>query len=77
MSGPVFILNKDDSDDSGKEKADSLVEKKSDALTDFGSENQDGAKVESEIDGDDDVTAKKRRQVRNRDAAVRSRERKK
>uniref|UniRef100_A0A1J3K9M4 BZIP transcription factor 60 n=1 Tax=Noccaea caerulescens TaxID=107243 RepID=A0A1J3K9M4_NOCCA len=76
--GSVNGKEPESSDDSGKEKAGSLVEKKSDALTDSGSENQDGAKVESEIDGDDDATAKKRRrQVRNRDAAVRSRERKK
>ncbi|KAF8094008.1 hypothetical protein N665_0372s0014 [Sinapis alba] len=61
------------SDDAGKEKA---VEKK---WNDSGSENQeDEAKVESEISGDDDAMAKKRRRrVRNRDAAVRSRERKK
>ncbi|CAA7024390.1 unnamed protein product [Microthlaspi erraticum] len=76
--GSVTGKEPESSDDSGKEKADSLVEKKSDALTDSGSENQDGAKAESEIDGDDDATARKRRrQVRNRDAAVRSRERKK
>lgn len=42
------------SDDAGKEKA---VEKK---LNDSGSENQDEAKVESEISGDDDAMAKKR-----------------
>ncbi|KAJ0234743.1 bZIP transcription factor 60 [Hirschfeldia incana] len=55
------------SDDAGKKK-----------LNDSGSENQDDAKVESEISGDDDAMAKKRRRrVRNRDAAVRSRERKK
>ncbi|ESQ33285.1 hypothetical protein EUTSA_v10004635mg [Eutrema salsugineum] len=66
------------SDDSVKEKADFSIEKKSDASNDSGSENQDEAKVESEIDGNDDAMAKKRRRrVRNRDAAVRSRERKK
>ncbi|KAL1194030.1 bZIP transcription factor 60 [Cardamine amara subsp. amara] len=59
----------------GKELEDSEKEKKS---NDSGSEIQDGDKVESEIEGDDDPVAKKRRrQVRNRDAAVRSRERKK
>ncbi|XP_013599877.1 PREDICTED: bZIP transcription factor 60 [Brassica oleracea var. oleracea] len=60
----------EESNDAGKEKA---VEKKWN-----GSENLDEAKVESEISGDDDAMAKKRRRrVRNRDAAVRSRERKK
>ncbi|CAH2035485.1 unnamed protein product [Thlaspi arvense] len=49
------------SNDSGKEKADFSVEKKSDASNDSGSENQDEAKVESENDGNDDAMAKKRR----------------
>ncbi|CAH8352702.1 unnamed protein product [Eruca vesicaria subsp. sativa] len=63
------------SDEAGKEKAGFSVGKK---LNDSGSENQDEAMVESEISGDDDAMAKKRRRrVRNRDAAVRSRERKK
>ncbi|CAN8302558.1 unnamed protein product [Cochlearia groenlandica] len=52
--------------------------KKVEVLNDSGSEGHDGAKPESEIEGNDDVVAKKRtRQLRNRDAAVRSRERKK
>ncbi|KAG7648659.1 BZIP transcription factor 60 [Arabidopsis thaliana] len=58
-------------DDSGKENSDLVVEKKS---NDSGSEIHDDADEE----GDDDAVAKKRRRrVRNRDAAVRSRERKK
>ncbi|EFH70198.1 hypothetical protein ARALYDRAFT_473749 [Arabidopsis lyrata subsp. lyrata] len=57
-------------DDSGKENSDLVVEKKS---NDSGSEIQD-----DDEEGDDDAVAKKRRRrVRNRDAAVRSRERKK
>ncbi|XP_010478987.1 PREDICTED: bZIP transcription factor 60 [Camelina sativa] len=53
-------------DDSGKESTDLLVEKKA---------NDSGSEVQ---DDDDDAGAKKRRRrVRNRDAAVRSRERKK
>lgn len=42
---------REDSDDSGKEKKSN----------DSGSEIQDGDKVESEIEGDDDAVAKKRR----------------
>jgi len=64
------------SDDSGKKNVYIFVESKS---NDSGSEIQDDeGKVESEIEGIDDAVAKKRRRrVRNRDAAVRSRERKK
>ncbi|RID49762.1 hypothetical protein BRARA_H00540 [Brassica rapa] len=72
VTGKVDDVPTEGSDDAGKEKA---VEKK---RNDSGSENLDEAKVESEISGDDDAMAKKRRRrVRNRDAAVRSRERKK
>ncbi|CAN7030249.1 hypothetical protein IGI04_030326 [Brassica rapa subsp. trilocularis] len=72
VTGKVDDVPTEGSDDAGKEKA---VEKK---RNDSGSENLDEAKVESEISGDDDAIAKKRRRrVRNRDAAVRSRERKK
>ncbi|CAF2223861.1 hypothetical protein HID58_028898 [Brassica napus] len=72
VTGKVDDVPTQGSDDAGKEKA---VEKK---RNDSGSENLDEAKVESEISGDDDAIAKKRRRrVRNRDAAVRSRERKK
>ncbi|EOA38351.1 hypothetical protein CARUB_v10009864mg [Capsella rubella] len=59
------------SDDSGKESADLVVEKKS---NDSGSEVQDD---DEEGDDDDAGAKKRRRRVRNRDAAVRSRERKK
>ncbi|VVB15978.1 unnamed protein product [Arabis nemorensis] len=62
------------SNDYGKEAAELLVEKKSESPNDSGSESQDGG----EIEGNDDAVAKKRRRrLRNRDAAVRSRERKK
>ncbi|XP_010501843.1 PREDICTED: bZIP transcription factor 60 [Camelina sativa] len=57
-------------DDSGKESTDLLVEKKA---------NDSGSEVQDDDEGDDDDAGakKRRRRVRNRDAAVRSRERKK
>ncbi|KFK27095.1 hypothetical protein AALP_AA8G333500 [Arabis alpina] len=61
----------------GKEAQGSseYIEKKSsETPNDSGSESQDGAEVEG---NDDPVAKKRRRQLRNRDAAVRSRERKK
>ena len=55
VTGKVDDVPTEGSDDAGKEKA---VEKK---RNDAGSENLDEAKVESEISGDDDAIAKKRR----------------
>ncbi|CAH8254596.1 unnamed protein product [Arabidopsis lyrata] len=70
VDSPVAGKESEGSDDSGKENSDLVVEKKS---NDSGSEIQD-----DDEEGDDDAVAKKRRRrVRNRDAAVRSRERKK
>ncbi|CAL9217681.1 unnamed protein product [Arabidopsis halleri] len=70
VDSPVAGKESEGSDYSGKENSDLVVEKKS---NDSGSEIQD-----DEDEGDDDAVAKKRRRrVRNRDAAVRSRERKK
>lgn len=55
---PIDLVTGKVDDDGVKEKAEFSVEKK---WNDSGSENQDEAKVEIEISGDDDAMAKKRR----------------